>query len=62
MKKHKWWHFVYGKKSAWETVFKDSNIETNNHWDECKKCGEQLTEKQGCTTFSIGITGLTKSK
>lgn len=52
---HKWWHFIYGKETKWETVFKGKNSETNNYWDICKKCGEQVGEKQGCTTFHFEV-------
>jgi hypothetical protein len=54
-KKHKWYHFIYGKKFVIELVSKVGNVETDNIWYECKKCGKQLTEKQGCTTFSLNI-------
>ena len=53
--KHKWWHFVYKRVFKSELVSRLENCETDNCWYECGKCGKQLTEKQGYTTFSISL-------
>lgn len=57
--KHKWWHFIYGKKLASEVVFKSEKIRTDNFWEECKKCGVMIGKKTGGTTigpFEFEIT------
>ena len=48
---HKWWHFIYGKETLSEVVYEKGNTCTSNYWDVCKKCKQQIGEKQGCTTF-----------
>lgn len=54
-KKHKWWHFIFGTITQTEIVYQDEQIRTNNYWEECKKCGEQVGEKQGITTLSFEV-------
>jgi hypothetical protein len=53
---HRWWHFIYGTETKKEKVYKSDNFSTTNYWDVCKKCGEQVSEKQGISTFSMEIT------
>ncbi len=53
--KHKRWHFFYGKKTEWEVVYQTKNYRTSNYWDICKKCGQQIGEKQSVTTLSCEI-------
>ena len=50
---HKWWHFIYGKETLSEVVYEKGNTRTSNYWDICKKCKQQIGEKQGYTTFSL---------
>ncbi len=54
-KKHKWWHFIFGKTQFSETVYKEKNFSTMNYWNICNKCGEQVGEKQGVSTFSFNL-------
>jgi len=56
MKKHKWYHFIYGKRFVSENINKSDCTKTDNCWYECKKCGKQLTEKEGYTTFTFNIS------
>ena len=51
--KHKWYHFVWGKENRSETIIDNGKIHTANYWEVCKKCGEQIGEKIGATTFSF---------
>lgn len=56
MQRHKWWHFIYGKETKSEVVHETKSSRTSNYWEECKRCGEQVGEKQGVTTFSLLIS------
>jgi hypothetical protein len=49
MKKHKWFHFIYGKQWKEEVIFKSEIVETKNCWYECKRCKEQVGKKEGYT-------------
>lgn len=59
---HKWWHFIYGKEIESEVVFKTKKTETQNSWDKCKKCGQQIGEKWGSTTFGPMVFHITDNK
>ena len=53
--KHKWWHFIYGTDIAQEIISKGTHFQTSNFCTECKKCGEQVGEKYGGTTFGLNL-------
>ena len=57
---HSWWHFIYGKETKSEVVYKGKKIKTSNYWDVCRKCGEQIGIKLGVTT--VGPVRLTWPK
>jgi len=58
--KHRWWHFIYGKDTERELVRKGRDSETYNCWYVCKKCKQQIGEKQGYTTFSFELDLIAK--
>ena len=54
--KHKWWHFVYGRKHFIKKEEIDKNHKRFKMWKQCKKCDEVVSDITAWNEYTIKIS------